>query len=133
MTNGDYNASQGSHVKAAKQAAKIAELQLGDAVRGIMSTKVGRAWLHNILVRTHVFSNPFTSNALTMAFACGELNIGQQFLADIMRFCPDDYILMMREQNERDTIQSNVRTQAGHNGSGDDYLPTSNGHLDAEA
>jgi hypothetical protein len=62
----------------------------------------GRAYIHELLLRCHVFSQPFAANALLTAFACGELNIGQSMLADIMRDCPDEYILMMREANGRD-------------------------------
>jgi hypothetical protein len=61
----------------------------------------GRMYFHNLLVRCHVFANPFHGNANVTAFNCGEFNVGQQLLADIMRVCPDEYVQMMREANAR--------------------------------
>jgi hypothetical protein len=51
------------------------------------------------LRRCGVFRNPWTANALVTAFACGEMNIGQEVLADITRLVPDYFATMLKENN----------------------------------
>jgi hypothetical protein len=55
-------------------------------------------WLLSI---TRVSGQPFTTNALTTAFNCGELNVGQQVLAKLIEVDPAIYVRMQQEhQNE---------------------------------
>lgn len=109
MTDEPYNAAERSHVKAAQKAARFADRERGDIVKGLMSTVSGRAWTHNLLERCHVFASSFSENPIRMAFAEGERNIGLQLLSDLMTFTPDTYVLMMREKNERDASTSTTR------------------------
>jgi hypothetical protein len=57
---------------------------------------------------------------IAMAFKEGERNIGLQILRDLMRACPDMYVLMMREANERDTLSER---RSDTNGNGGDQGP----------
>lgn len=121
----DYNAAERSDVKAASKAARIAEVQRQEVITGLMSTIAGRAWMHERLLRCHIFQSSHTSDALNTAFAEGERNIGLMDLNDIMATCPDQYVLMMREYNER---SSTAAQQPGsQDGDGGDQAADSAG------
>src|SRR5438034_7377082 len=96
-----YNASERKDVRRAEKEAKLAERQRYEITSYIMSTAPSRAWMHDKLETCHVFRSSFATDALAMAFAEGERNIGLQLLNDIMQACPNNYILMMEEANER--------------------------------
>lgn len=106
----DYNASERRHVRSATKAAKLADIQRRDFLIASLATGPGRLWFHDLLVRCHLFHNPHSGNALNTAFACGEMNIGQQILIDIMKWCPDQYIQLMREANARDALSEQRRS-----------------------
>jgi hypothetical protein len=120
-----YDASNRTHVKLAAKAAKLAETQRGDAIKGIMSNRYGRAWIWEILTRCHVFAPTFADNPYRTAFSEGERNIGLQFVADIMSHCPERYVEMAREANERDRADDS-RRRAAPNGNTDASLYTGN-------
>lgn len=88
-------------IRAAEKASRLADRQRGDTVRLLMSTSPGRSFVHDKLLSAHVFSTSFSHNALQMAFNEGERNQGLQLLNDVMLFCPEQYILMQREANDR--------------------------------
>ena len=67
------------------------------ALGAIMEHKTTRAWLHDLLVRAHVFETSFSNNSHAMAFREGERNLGLQVLADALRADPDAYITMIKE------------------------------------
>ncbi len=67
------------------------------AIRDLLASAAGRRLLRRWLEFGKIGVNPFTTNALTMAFGCGELNVGQQVLADIMAVSPDGWLLMQKE------------------------------------
>jgi hypothetical protein len=53
------------------------------------------------LEQCHCFNDPFTGDALREAYQKGERNYGLRLLAQINLYCPDQYIQMAREANER--------------------------------
>lgn len=82
---------------------KTARLQADrlEFVRASMSFPQGRAWFHDLLFRTKLFSSPFISgDPCLTAFRCGEQNIGLQVLADIQDAAPEEYITMISENRE---------------------------------
>ena len=90
-------------VRKVEKAAEVAERQRIDYTKRIMSEAAGRAWMHNLLERCHVFHTPFVRNAPDLtAFNCGEQNVGYQTFADVVTHCASDYILMMQEANLKD-------------------------------
>lgn len=82
---------------------RIKDSKRGDELRketliAFMSTEDGRAFFFDLIAnKTRVYTNPFSTDAVTMAFRCGELNIGQQILAAIEGASPDLYLLMCKE------------------------------------
>lgn len=97
----DYNASERKDVRAAEKAARLAEAQRAEIVKNLMSSIPGRDYVWSKLAAAHMFVTSFSSDPLQMAFAEGERNQGLSLLNDIMGHCPEQFILAMREQNER--------------------------------
>jgi len=88
-------------VRAAEKAAKVVELQRREVISGIMSVGPGRKWMCELLESCHCFATSFSDIGLRMAFCEGQREVGIRLLSDIMSACPDQYITMMRERNER--------------------------------
>ena len=106
-----YDASNRRHVADAAKAAKAVEQERLNIVRGIMSLKAGRAYIHDELVACHVFATSFTTDALQMAFSEGERNRGLRLLNDVTLADPEGYVDMMREANERQLAADRRRNQ----------------------
>lgn len=70
-------------------------------LRQIMENPSGRLWMYDALSECGVFRNPFSTDALATAFACGVMNVGQKLLADVNRYCPELYQVMIEEENGR--------------------------------
>lgn len=109
-----YDASNRRHVADAAKQAKAAEAERLNIVRGIMSLRAGRAYIHDELAACHVFATSFTTDALQMAFSEGERNRGLRLLNDVMAACPDEYIDMMREANERQLAADRRQQQSSN-------------------
>ena len=97
-----YDASNRKDIRKAEKEARAAERERHDFIRSIMDQTTGREWILSLLERSHIFHTSFTGEALRSAFNEGERNIGIFILSDIMRCCPDKYMLMMQERNEKD-------------------------------
>ena len=111
-----YNAGERKDIRAAEKAASVTTRQRREVIGGIMSVAPGRAWVHQILTDCHIFANPFSTDPMITAFACGEMNVGQKLLVDIMAMCPDQYIQMQREANERSAAGERGRSQNRNGG-----------------
>jgi len=107
-----FNAGDRKSIRAAEKIAAVLTANEREAVVAIMSTKAGRAWMERKLSDAHIFHEDFTGNALREAFLKGQRNFGLALLADIHRFCPEAYLTMMRERNERDTRDLNAIAHA---------------------
>lgn len=112
-----HDPSDPKQVRKAQKVARFAERQRGETVRQLMSTTSGRSFVHDKLAGAHIFATSFALNALQMAFNEGERNQGLQLLADIMQWCPEQYTLMMREENERaSTVNEQPRSAESDGG-----------------
>lgn len=81
-------------------------------IRWLMHSGKGRRIVWRLLDFAGVTRNCFDPNALRMAFLVGNQNCGNFFLAQIMRICPDDYILMLKEAKPKGN--KNVRDSDGN-------------------
>jgi hypothetical protein len=117
-----FDASNRKDIRRAEKAARQAELARIEFLRSALSSIGGRSFFHNILCVCHLFSDPFTGDALREAFLKGERNIGLQLFSDIVSHCPDQYLLMMKESNARDSAFSTERT-GGQDSDGGDSEP----------
>jgi len=75
-------------------------LEIEKVYTNLLNDASGRKFLYYLMGITGLGKNPFTANALTMSFACGELNVGQRILADVLASNPEGWILMQREAND---------------------------------
>lgn len=96
-----YDASNRRDIREAQKQAKVADQQRKEIVNGIMSVDAGRRWMCDLLEICHIFATSFSDVDLRMAFMEGQREIGLRLLMDIMASCPDQYVQMMRERNER--------------------------------
>ena len=100
-----YNASSRKDIRRAEKEADRAELAKVEFLRSSLSTIGGREWFYQLLESCHMFSDPFTGNPYQEAFLKGERNVGLRIFADIVQYCPDQYISMMKDANGRRTEQ----------------------------
>lgn len=83
------------------------------ALRQLLSTADGRRFAWLFLADCRVFQQPFNGNALGTAFNCGELNVGQRFLAQLTEADPDAFLVMQQENlNVERTRQQSARDAA---------------------
>jgi hypothetical protein len=111
-----YDASNRRDVRAAEKQAKLVEQQRREIVTGIMSVAPGRSWICDILESCHIFATSYNDVPYRMAFMEGQREVGIRLLTDIMGACPDHYILMMRERNERNSVYDARRSRPDANG-----------------
>jgi hypothetical protein len=90
-----------------------AQARRDDFVRAAVTTREGREYIYWLLELARMGRNPFTSNALTTAFACGELNVGQQVQAHLIEVAPNAFLKMLAEkEEERLNARSDTDTSA---------------------
>ena len=97
------NTSDRKSVRAAEKASAIIDRQRGEVLTHLMDTGPGREWAWNKLAEAHIFATTFSTDPVQMAYNEGQRNQGLTLLNDIIQWCPDQFILAMREQNERST------------------------------
>jgi hypothetical protein len=95
------NAASRKDIRRKEKESRIADRERAGVILSVMATRAGRGWAWDRLAEAHVFSTSYSPDALQMAFAEGERNAGLRLLNDIIEWCPEQFIQMMREQNER--------------------------------
>jgi hypothetical protein len=123
------NAASRKDIRAQEKASARLAANDREVVSGLMSTITGRAWIHTKLEFCHIFADPFTNEALLEAYRKGERNVGLVLLADIMAYCPNQYVLMMEEANARSTAAEYARSANSDRG---DSEPSSEPTLGSE-
>ncbi len=77
-----------------------------DAVHSLFSTADGRTFLYWLLQITNAMGrSPFTGNALTTSFECGQHNIGLQVMHEMLDIAPDQFFLMLKEKADERTYR----------------------------
>jgi hypothetical protein len=87
---------------AQRQRDELNAKQERDDLIWLMGTKPGRRIASRILGTTGVYRNPFNNSGSVMAFNCGQMNVGQQWLAQIMEHAPDRYLELLKEAKTND-------------------------------
>lgn len=85
-------------LKSARAAIRREQEERDAVISVLLNDAKGRNYLWWVLTITKINSNPFSANALTTSFACGEQNVGQQILAHIMDVNPAGYVQMLKER-----------------------------------
>lgn len=83
--------------KRLRERQKATEQMIDNAIRLNSKTPEGRKFLWWLLQIGKVNTQPFTTNAITTAFNCGELNVGNTILARITDVDPASYVQMQQE------------------------------------
>ena len=122
----EYDAANERHIKIARREARA----MADARRGfvshIMGLADGRAYIHDLLrVCDALDKQVFLVDPYENAFWCGVRHVGAMLRADIMDYCPDDFVLMMREANARNTTSDARRERSDQDAGGTDSGPVS--------
>lgn len=89
--------SDPKQVEKAIKASKTRDEVRVEGLRQIMSSVQGRVWLFDLIKTCGPGQNPFTPDALRTAFNCGELNIGNQLVAQCHACSTELYLVMMKE------------------------------------
>jgi hypothetical protein len=111
-----YDAGNRKDVRQAEKQSKLVEQQRREIVTGIMSVAPGRSWMCDLLEHCHIFHTSYNDLPHRMAFMEGQREVGIRLLSDIMGACPDHYVLMMRERNERNSSYDARRSRPDTNG-----------------
>ena len=94
------DAAQKRQARKLRQLETLRRLRRDDFVKAALQTAQGQEYFHWLLSICRIDRNPFTANALTTSFACGELNVGQQIRAHIEDVAPDRFLEMLVKHKE---------------------------------
>ena len=97
----NFNAGSRSAIRAREKDTRQIERDTNEIFTAIMGEYSGRRWFHDRFLRGHIFSSPFNADPIQMAFNCGIQNDALQEFLRIVQLCPEEYLQMMREANER--------------------------------
>lgn len=73
---------------------------IDDAVKALVQHAQGRQYIYWLLELCGIGRNPYNGNALSTAFNCGQLNVGQQIQAHLIENAPKAFLDMLREKEE---------------------------------
>ena len=97
------NAADRKWVREQQKLAKLVDARNQAVVVALMGSADGRAYMWDKLERAHIYHTSFSTDPLQMAFNEGERNLGLQLQGDLILWCPEEFIQMMREANGRRT------------------------------
>jgi hypothetical protein len=80
-----------------RRRSRAASREMDLALISIMESTLGRKWIWYQLSTLGVFHSPFGSDVYMSYFAGGEKNVGLRLFADLMRVCPNLYLIMAKE------------------------------------
>lgn len=88
-------------VRDRKKVAKLAQARADDALARIMNDPDGRLWVWRLLSACRPFDVPREANYAHQYFRAGEQGVGVAVFNQIMRVCPEAYLVMQTENQER--------------------------------
>jgi hypothetical protein len=124
MAQHDERASPKS--KELEKLERLHSAQIDKAIGQMAETVEGRRFLWWLLQVGKVGTQPFTTNALTMSFNCGELNVGNTILGRITSVSTAVYVRMQQEnENEYRVFDASYDASGNPINPGDDSSDTS--------
>ena len=101
----------------AREWSKTDKRELDDAVQAMLLHRSTRKYLYWLMdIGKAIGQNPFTGDALTTAFQCGEANVGQQVMAHLIEVAPAGFLELLKEvgdeRSRRDTELNKLRDGA---------------------
>jgi hypothetical protein len=95
----DIRAQEVAREEAQERNKLAGNIEEGD-IKWLMANKRGRRIVYRLLERAGVWRLSFDTNALRMAFNEGNRNEGLALLAKLMAYCPEQYAVMLKEQEK---------------------------------
>jgi hypothetical protein len=96
------SASDRKDIRRAEKDAKLQATQDAETIcKIVMGDPFGRAWMWRLLSQAHIFEPNLIPDIRLSSIWDGERNFGLRLLADIMLHCPELYLQMTREANDR--------------------------------
>ena len=94
----------GDEVQVAKRRSKAQRIQdrKEKAIAEVMGTQAGRIVLWDIWEQGRVFQTLFALDPYQHAFNAGNQHPGKTLLDDVMRLCPDKFVLAMNEAKQKE-------------------------------
>lgn len=78
------------------------QLRRDEFVKAACTTPEGREYFYWLMEITRVNSNPFTGNALSTMFGCGELEVGRVVREHLVKITPKGYLHILTEKQEEE-------------------------------
>lgn len=117
----DNDRAERTRYNAQRKLESVRDREVDDALGALMQHGQGRRFIYWLLSLGHLGRNPFTTHALSTAFACGELNVAQQLQSRLLAVVPQLFTTMLTEmENERVNDASRASGRASGDASGGD-------------
>lgn len=87
-------------VKEKRRLSKEAAAARKETLRGFMASSAGRKWFYDFLTAHSAYTNPFRRDPYVTAFECGELNVAQQVMAELVEADEGLYLQMLKENKD---------------------------------
>jgi hypothetical protein len=85
---------------ALKTEARLLREQFEQDLKWMVGHKSGRRFVWWLMAEAGVFRNPWRAGVSEMAFAAGNMNIGQRLLAEVFAIAPGAFNEMLKESQE---------------------------------
>ena len=108
-----------------RQRQKLEKESIDKVTSALLRSPDGRKFLWWLLDIGRYGQIPFTGNALTGAFQCGELNVGQQVLAQLTETDPEGFLILLKERSDE-----RYNDKQRDDGNGDDESDDRDGNDD---
>lgn len=95
---------------------KLRQANIDASIKLLLREAEGRDFIWWLLEISKVNHQPFAVNAMTTAFQCGELNVGNQLYHRILETDPDGYLTMLKEINRERQDRDNAVRSANSDG-----------------
>lgn len=102
--------AQAEAQKEAKRYADQVRKDIDAFIAAASQSREGLRFLWWLLEIGKFATQPFSGNALTTSFSCGELNVGMQVFARIQEVDPEIYLKMVKEEENVRRKPANKRT-----------------------
>ena len=97
------NAADEAQVQGRKRKAQVQQERRTAALKEVLASRAGRDVIWNLISEAGVYRTSFNTNALAMAHAEGQRNVGLRLLANVMEASLSSYLLMQDEANKEES------------------------------
>jgi hypothetical protein len=107
------NAADPRQVRNAERLEKRREQRWEAALRAVMSTPQGRAFVWMLIRRAGIYESPFDPHGSIQSFKIGRADMGREVMGEVLRLAGDEYLVMEAEARTIDTIEARA-VEAAH-------------------